>query len=133
MGLLKAIVIDEAHLVESWGTGFRSEFQMLSGVRRELLSTCPHDKRTRTVLLSATMTQSTLNTLKRVASRTLVHPVSSHPCLYGRRSNSRIGDFSFEGARRTHIIEAMAHVPRPAILYVTKVADAEDWFERLHK
>ena len=40
-GLLRAMVIDEAHLVDQWGTGFRTEFQELSGLRRELMSAAP--------------------------------------------------------------------------------------------
>ena len=37
-GRLRALVIDEAHLVDGWGTGFRTEFQLLSGLRAELVA-----------------------------------------------------------------------------------------------
>ena len=76
------------------------------------------------------MTQSTLNTLETLfqdpGPSGFLSSLSLRPEI-----EFWIGDFSFEGARHARIIEAMAHVPRPAILYVTKVADAEDWFERL--
>jgi superfamily II DNA helicase RecQ len=57
-GYLRAMVIDEAHLVDQWGTGFRTEFQELSGLRRELLAAAPPEQRMRTLLLSATLTST---------------------------------------------------------------------------
>src|SRR5262249_42263809 len=67
-GRLKAIVIDEAHLVDAWGTGFRSDFQVLSGLRTELIECSPPDRAPRTILLSATLTPETLATLKALFS-----------------------------------------------------------------
>ena len=57
-GHLRALVVDEAHLVDQWGTGFRTEFQELSGLRRELIAAAAPDQRMRTLLLSATLTDS---------------------------------------------------------------------------
>jgi hypothetical protein len=58
-GLLRTIVVDEAHLVETWGANFRSEFQLLAGVRRSLLSVAAGPA-PRTLLLSATVTEETI-------------------------------------------------------------------------
>ncbi len=63
-GHLRALVIDEAHLVDQWGTGFRTEFQELSGLRRELIAAARPDQRMRTLLLSATLTETSLETLR---------------------------------------------------------------------
>ena len=40
-GLLQQVVIDEAHLVDQWGTDFRPEFQTMPGLIREAYATAP--------------------------------------------------------------------------------------------
>lgn len=129
-GLLRAIVIDEAHLVDQWGTGFRTEFQELSGLRRELLSAAPPGHALRTVMLSATLTDTSVETLR---------------ALFGAESNFEsvaavqlrpepdywIAQPTGEAERVERVIEALHHLPRPAILYVTEVAAADAWFSRL--
>ena len=62
-GFLRALVVDEAHIIDQWGTDFRTEFQELSGLERELLAAAHPDHRMRTFLLSATLTESSLETL----------------------------------------------------------------------
>ena len=57
-GYLRAIVIDEAHMVDMWGANFRPAFQLLSGVRHDLLRACGDHPHFRTLLLSATVTQT---------------------------------------------------------------------------
>ena len=61
-GRLRAVVVDEAHLIDSWGINFRPEFQMLAGLRQELLSLADAS-RFRTVLLSATLTSDSIEVL----------------------------------------------------------------------
>ena len=63
-GLLRSLVIDEAHLVAQWGNDFRPEFQSLTGVREELLKVCPPMSRFRTTLLTATLTPESFTTLR---------------------------------------------------------------------
>ena len=129
-GLLRALVIDEAHLVDQWGTGFRTEFQELSGLRRELLSAAPAGQALRTIMLSATLTDSSLETLR---------------SLFGAESNFEsvaavqlrpepdywIAAPATEAGRIAQVLEALHHVPRPAVLYVTEVAAANAWYARL--
>jgi ATP-dependent DNA helicase RecQ len=128
-GRLKALVLDEAHLVDAWGTGFRPEFQSLSGLRSELLAACPPDARIRTILMSATLTTETLETLEVLFSApeplTLLSAAQVRPepeyLVAGQ------GDSTTRNAR---IEEAILRLPRPMILYVTKVADAVAWGSR---
>ena len=129
-GHIKAIVIDEAHLVDAWGTGFRSDFQVLSGLRSELIALSPRGRAPRTILLSATLTPEALAILKvlysdpgefRHLSASQVRPEPDYwvakPCPQDQRD--------------LRIEEALVHVPRPAILYVTEVKHARAWDARL--
>jgi superfamily II DNA/RNA helicase len=128
-GRLKALVLDEAHLVDAWGTGFRPEFQSLSGLRIELLEHSPAKAGPRTILLSATLTPETLETLEALfaAPEPLELLSAAHvrpePMYY-------VAPSSDEPTRHRTIEEALMRVPRPAILYVTKVADAVQWASR---
>jgi len=129
-GLLRALVIDEAHLVDQWGTGFRTEFQELSGLRRELLSAAPSGQALRTIMLSATLTDASLETLR---------------SLFGGESNFEsvaavqlrpepdywVASSTDETSRIAQVLEALHHAPRPAVLYVTEVEAADAWFARL--
>lgn len=131
-GRLRAIMVDEAHLVDAWGTGFRTDFQSLSGLRRELLAAAPKGQAPRTVLLSATLTPETLDTLKvlfsdpgefRVLSAGQVRPEPEY----------WVASTSTQEVRNARVVEALCHLPRPAILYVTKVEDAKAWGRQLHE
>lgn len=128
-GRLKALVLDEAHLVDAWGTGFRPEFQSLSGLRAELLDACPANARIRTILLSATLTPETLDTLEvlfarperlELLSAAQIRPEPAYVVAPQTDANTR----------NTRIEEAILRLPRPMILYVTKVADAVAWGQR---
>lgn len=129
-GRLKAVVVDEAHLVDAWGTGFRSDFQALSGLVAELAQLAPPGLAPRTILLSATLAPETLDTLgvlfpgcagMQVVSAAQARP---EPVFY-------VAPACDLAERALRVEEALLHLPRPAILYVTKVADARAWEARL--
>ena len=129
-GMLRALVIDEAHLVDQWGTGFRTEFQELSGLRRELFSAAPSGQALRTIMLSATLTDSSLETL-----RSLFGAESNFESLAAVQLRPEpdywIAASTNEANRTIQVLEALHHVPRPAVLYVTEVAAADAWYSRL--
>lgn len=129
-GYLRALVIDEAHLVDQWGTGFRTEFQELSGLRRELIAAAQPDQRMRTLLLSATLTDSSLETLRSLFGTDGIFE-SIAAVQLRPEPDYWIAPVSAPQARVDAILEALHHAPRPAVLYVTKVGDAEDWHARL--
>src|SRR5205823_1424230 len=63
-GYIKQLVIDEAHTVASWGAEFRPDFQLLSGVRQQLLARArSHGHSFQTILMTATATQADVDTL----------------------------------------------------------------------
>lgn len=131
-GNLRALIVDEAHLVDQWGTGFRTEFQELSGLRHELLGAAPVDKRLRTLLLSATLTANSLATLEALFGDG--GPIRSIAAVNLRpEPDYWIAAPCTSAEREQRVLEALAHVPRPAILYVTEVKHAMAWMHDIRK
>jgi ATP-dependent DNA helicase RecQ len=128
-GLLRMLVIDEAHVVDEWGTDFRSSFQDLAGLRLDLLRTAVAQPFL-TLLLSATVTSSTLRTLD-VFFR--------HPGSFGEVSAVQLRPepsywFAYcetPEEKDARVMKALHHLPRPLILYTTRRADVQSWSERL--
>jgi ATP-dependent DNA helicase RecQ len=123
-GMLQYLVIDEAHLVTGWGDAFRPAFQALAGLRNNLLRISPHGFRT--VLLSATFTRETINTLATLfGPPDRVHVVSAvhlrpEPQYWFSKAASR-------QEKEERVLEALRHAPRPFILYVTTRAEIREW------
>ncbi len=128
-GMLRYLVIDEAHLVTQWGDAFRPAFQSLAGLRNSLLrysGNVPF----RTLLLSATFTPETIDTLAnlfgppdRVQMVDAVH-LRPEPQYWW------IGT-AYAEEKKNRILEALRHAPRPFILYLTTREDARAWFNTL--
>ena len=125
-GFLRYLVIDEAHIVEQWGDEFRPEFQELAGFRRSLLRVCRDNKLPGfpTLLLTATVTESCLDTLETLFGEPgLFEIVSSvqlrpEPAYWFAYCGS-------EAERKERLLEAIAYLPRPLIIYGSKVKDVD--------
>ena len=119
-GRLDTLVIDEAHIIDSWGGHFRVDFQLLALRRRQWLE--KSGGKLRTLLLSATFTPNCLGLLK---------TMFGDPCwtqFACQRLRPEITYFrsGFDTAkdRDELLIDALHHLPRPLILYVTEVKQA---------
>lgn len=127
-GLIKAIIIDEAHLINQWGSGFRPEFQALAGLVANLREHCPIGMQFKTVLMTATMTAESYIALKTFYSPTeeplLVSEVHLRP-----EPTYYIRHFSSELDRKNRISELIRFLPRPFIIYVTSPDDTYRWME----
>ncbi|MEV4364413.1 protein DpdF [Nonomuraea sp. NPDC049625] len=129
-GLLKYFVIDEAHLVEQWGNEFRPAFQVIAGQRRNWLRRAPKGYEPRTIAMSATLTAQQMQTIEHLfgtpgATEVLwAAQLRSEPSYY-------IDSFNDKASRANAVLSALSHLPRPTILYVSRVEDAEDWATRL--
>jgi ATP-dependent DNA helicase RecQ len=131
-GRLAAVVIDEAHLIDGWGTGFRTEFQTLAGVLNAWRNDSPAHSAYRTIFLSATFDESSMQVLEDLFS-----PDRAIPVLSGARVRPEpeywVAAVSDRPTRVARVEEALLRLPRPAILYVTRVSDADWWYGRLIK
>ena len=128
-GMFRYLVIDEAHMVAEWGDSFRPAFQVLAGVRSGLLRHCCGEP-FRTVLMSATLTPQTLDTLE-----TLFGPPSMVQMVAAVHLRPEPRYLSYR-ARDRHeksecVRELLRHAPRPFILYVTEPHEAKEWYKIL--
>ncbi|MEG4396041.1 protein DpdF [Microcoleus sp. BROC3] len=124
--MLRYFVIDEAHIVEQWGDKFRTKFQELPGLRRDLLRLTSFT----TLLLTATLTESCLDTLEtlfgqpgpfQVISAVQLRPEPSYWFAWCQS----------EEVRKQRLIEAVYHLPRPLIVYATTRQDVNRWKQEL--
>lgn len=124
---LAGFVVDEAHVIEQWGRSFRPDFQRLSGLLDELRRLSGD---LRALLLSATLTSS--------AREVVVQAYRGEaPWLEVRAGVPRYeADLFARGyaepeARDAALASLVDQMPRPAIIYATKVAAAEAIHARL--
>lgn len=131
-GWLARLVIDEAHIVDSWGASFRVEFQLLAARLREWRKASPIGLKT--LLLSATFGPGTTHTLRGLFAddRGLWNEYVI------QRLRPEIHYFSpgkplDEQQQIAQVTEAVLRLPRPAILYLTERGHTVEWFERLRR
>ena len=128
-GFLRYFIVDETHLVTQWGDEFRPDFQAIAGIRRLLLRVCPNQL-FRTVLMSATITEETFQTLEILfdfnESSQIISAVSlrSEPHYWIQRCKN-------QEEKKKQIIETVKHGPRPFLLYVTEPKEAKYWLQEL--
>ena len=120
-GRLENLVVDEAHIIDTWGSHFRVEFQLLAVRRRQWREKA--NGRLRTFLLSATFTPSCQQMLQDLFGGGLWQQFASQrlrpEMTYARQA------FAREDDREARLLEALRHLPRPLILYATEVKEAE--------
>lgn len=130
-GRLRWLVIDEAHIVEQWGSSFRPLFQVVAGLRTALVRAGSDDP-LRTILMSATLTPSSTVGLKRLFGTP--GPFGAVQSVQLRPEPSywfvKCDDIEQQRAR---IEEAVLNLPKPLILYTTKIAQAKEWRDQLRK
>jgi superfamily II DNA/RNA helicase len=119
-GRLGLFAIDEAHVVLSWGDAFRPHFQALAGFRRHLhraASEAGHD-RCKTILASATLTEDAVALLDKLFGDPT--PIKAVQAPSVRPEPIYWGLQNIPGEQRDEwLLEALRHLPRPAIVYTT--------------
>ena len=123
---LIAVFIDEAHIIESWGRTFRPDFQRLPGLVAALRATNPG---LITVLLSATLSPTARSELQRAYGRPPWLEIHAGVPRYDFDIVTRRFDSADD--RRSTLLRAVDLCPRPAIVYTTRVNDAEEVYAEL--
>jgi superfamily II DNA helicase RecQ len=129
-GVLQYLIIDEAHLVDQWGSDFRPEFQTLASQRLAWLSMAPPGRQVVTVAMSATLAERNIRMLTDLfgpAGETgLVWSAETRPepCYYLHQAAD-------EAERGRAVMAAVKLLPRPLVLYATLKRDVGFWVERL--
>jgi superfamily II DNA/RNA helicase len=126
---LAALVVDEVHLVATWGGRFRPAFQQVKEQRERLLAATPEPFPT--VLLSATVTPQTATSL-----RELFAPDNTPFLRVDARALRPELDWvahrlAEPEERLREAVHVLRHLPRPAIAYTTSVEDAEKLHDAL--
>jgi ATP-dependent DNA helicase RecQ len=124
---LKALFIDEAHIVESWGRSFRPDFQRLPALLTDLRQ---RDPSVVVICLSATLTPAARQELTRAygAAGSWLEIDAQTPryefdIVSQCYSDERVRDEALD-----HVID---RAPRPLIVYTTRVEDADALHQRL--
>jgi ATP-dependent DNA helicase RecQ len=123
-GNITRFVIDEAHIVLDWGSHFRTDFQLLTVLQKKILEET--NGKLKTILLSATLPDEATSLLKQLF------------CHNGKYTEIRGDELRLEPTyfidknksatdRFKKITKILPYLPRPIILYVSKIEDANDW------
>lgn len=115
IGYLHNIVIDEAHIVPDWGVHFRPDFQILSVIINELRESS--NKKIRTYLMSATLSDDTVNVLFSIFGSDGNNVQYRCDAL---RTEPRylIQEYHNYEDRVEAVIEMIKYLPKPLIVYV---------------
>ena len=130
-GRLKLFAVDEAHIVAEWGADFRPAFQALGALRRGLIAAQGEDHRFRTLLLSGTLTDDGIGTLRLIFGDPDRPPIVVPALDLRAEPGYWVHRAATSEERGGLVLEAVRNLPRPLILYTTEVDAARQWHERL--
>lgn len=130
-GFLQQIVVDEAHLVDQWGTDFRPEFQTMPGLIKDAYANAPAGKQPTVIMLSATLAQQPVDLITRLFAA----DEGGVDLIWGSELRTEpayfLASHAVEEDRQRAVLEAVSCLPRPLVLYTTKIEDAVQWLGRL--
>ena len=128
-GHLRLFVVDEAHLIDEWGTEFRPEFQLLAGLRTSLARECERNGYPvfRTLLMTATLNDHGLATLRALFGTADFHVVAA-PILRPEPSwwAAQCED---QEQRADRVLETVGNAPLPTLVYCSTKESVADLVE----
>ncbi len=126
---LKALFIDEAHIIESWGRSFRPDFQRLPALLADLRQ---RDPSLAIILLSATLTPAAREELRRA-----YEPSGSWLEIDAQTPRYEfdvvVQSYTTDTQRQSALDQVIDWAPRPLITYTTRVEDANKLHARLRE
>jgi ATP-dependent DNA helicase RecQ len=131
-GRLTHLVIDEAHLVEQWGSSFRPDFKAVAAKRRHWLESAPTGRALVTIAMSATLTNEQVCVFEESFGEpgpvdvVWASSTRREPAYFLKKHENRT-------AREESVLTAVARLPRPLILYTTTREDTANWLARLRE
>lgn len=126
--LLHEIIIDEAHLIDTWGTNFRPDFQKFGALVASLRKIT--NTNFNVILMSATFTQANIDSISKIYGAaddtvTVINGNFLRPEIY-----SEIQELT-ENDHMSAVIDKALSLPKPMILYTTKISDSEKFYGKL--
>lgn len=122
-GRVDAVFVDEAHIVATWGRSFRPELQRIPGLVAGLRRANP---KLRTTLLSATVDDDTLTQLRADYRTDEAGPRLEIAERCPRREYDFVEwRFRSRSERDSAVLRIADVLPRPALIYTTRVDHAE--------
>ena len=133
-GGLTSVVIDEAHLVRSWGLDFRPEYQLIGALVSELRAVASASGRRgpHIVLMTATLAEEALE-LNDALFRGSAESVFVGSTFLRTELRYLFAASSTREQRLCRLVESMHHLPRPTIVYASRRADTEEIATRLRQ
>ncbi|MEI6820549.1 MAG: DEAD/DEAH box helicase [Bacteroidota bacterium] len=124
---ISALVIDEAHLVVSWGIKFRPEFQLLGSFRNQIKELS--ESGLKTILLSATLTMEDTEILKIIFDDDFLtefraDELRPEPKFYMHKCND-------EEERKDILVKLVKQAPKPLIVYTSRPEIAKTYYNKL--
>jgi ATP-dependent DNA helicase RecQ len=119
-GRLALLAIDEAHVVGTWGDAFRPQFHGLAGLRTHLVRrSAEHGHPAfKTILASATLSEGTLGLLRSLFGEPGPFFHVAAPVVRAEPEFWQTTGLD-AATREARLLEALQHLPRPAIVYTT--------------
>ena len=125
-GQLSEIVIDEAHLIDSWGANFRPEFQKFGALVSTLrkVTTTPFNL----IFLSATFTQSSIEKINKIYGEPNVLPTIVNGNFLRPEIKTSFEKVPYKN-HFTKLLDKAFKLPKPLIIYTTKKDDSNKIFK----
>ncbi|MEU6798689.1 protein DpdF [Nonomuraea wenchangensis] len=130
-GYLRYLIIDEAHLIEQWGTEFRPEFQTMAAHRMAWMAKAPPGKQPVTVAMSATLTDRQIRTICDLFGTSEQDTALVWAAALRKEPSYYVRQFPSEEERAKAVLQAVSLLPRPLALYASRIDDVRNWIRLL--
>lgn len=124
------LVVDEAHLIDTWGAGFRPDFQRVGALITSLKQDSGNS--IKTVLMSATFTERNINTIKKLFCTGTQAPL----IFNGSFLRQEMLTVKTRVAKSEHLetlLNKVIQSPKPMIVYTSLVEDSKRILQALRK